>query len=152
MPYNIMSRKAVKGVLHNFLETYTSRYSDYDGYWLFGLLVADLKQFSVDLLETDSETFVSAPLTAARRLAAAKFKEQMEKAGLRPSCLLEARLTVTRAAGSRTGPVNGQRSNGFDLNFAARAIFPDGRMYECEKSVFVAPHDPGVELRSARGT
>ncbi len=31
----------MKGVLHNFLGTLTSRYSDHRGYWLFGPLSAN---------------------------------------------------------------------------------------------------------------
>jgi len=37
----VMGRKAIKGVLHNFTETY-SRYSDYGGYWLFGVLLSEV--------------------------------------------------------------------------------------------------------------
>ncbi len=35
-------RRIIKAVLDNFLGTYTSRYSDFHGYWLFGFLVKDL--------------------------------------------------------------------------------------------------------------
>ena len=34
------TRNALKGVLAGFLGTYTSRNSDYRGYWLLGFLVA----------------------------------------------------------------------------------------------------------------
>lgn len=146
-----MSRKAIKGVLHNFLETYTSRYSDYDGYWLFGVLIGDIEHLSINLLDTNGKTFGSAPMTAAVQLAATKFKGKMEKAGLSLSRIREATLAVTKSSDSRSGYVNGRRSAGFDLNFAARAVSINGKTYKCEKSVFVAPHDPEVELRSARG-
>jgi hypothetical protein len=147
-----MSRKAIKGVLHNFLGTYTSRYSDYDGYWLFGMLIGELEQFSIDLLETDCKTSGSAPMAAAVQLAATKFKEQMEKAGLSLSCIREAKLALAKTPDLRSGYVNGRSSAGFDLNFAVIAVSPGGMTYECKKSVFVAPHDPEVELRSVRGT
>jgi hypothetical protein len=42
-------RRDLKGVLRNFLDTHVSRYSDFDGYWLFGLLMHDVG----DLLEID---------------------------------------------------------------------------------------------------
>ncbi len=32
------TRRAINGVLGNFLGTYVSRYSDYDSYWLFGFI------------------------------------------------------------------------------------------------------------------
>ena len=44
------SRRVIKGVLGNFLGTYVSRYSDYDGYWLFGFLVGDLGELRINLL------------------------------------------------------------------------------------------------------
>ena len=147
-----MSRKAIKGVLHNFLETYTSRYSDYDGYWLFGMLIGESEQFSIDLLDTYSKPSERALMTAAVQLAATKFKEQMVKAGLSLSCIREAKLAVSKSPDVRSGYVNGHRCAGFDVSFAARAVSPNGKAYECQKSVFVAPHDPEVELRSTRGT
>ena len=50
MNETMAKRRAIRGVLGNFLGTFTSRYSDYDGYWLFGFLVADLKDLRIDLL------------------------------------------------------------------------------------------------------
>ena len=147
-----MSRKAIKGVLHNFLETYTSRYSDYDGYWLFGMLIDELEQFNINLLDAGRGITESAPMTIAVQLAATKFKEQMGKAGLSLLCIREAHLAATKSPDLRNGYVNGHRSTGFDVSFVARAVSHGGKSYECRKSVFVAPHDPAVELRSARGT
>src|SRR5262249_55253236 len=75
------TRKAIRGVLGTSPGTYTSRYSDSDGYWLFGFLVADLGELRIDLLAppaSDSE----GPLGVAVRSAAAKFADQMQKAGL----------------------------------------------------------------------
>lgn len=145
-----MSRKAIKGVLHNFLETYTSRYSDYDGYWLFGMLISESEQFMVDLLHIGDDRSEVTAIMTARLFAVMKFKEQMEKAGLNLSCIREAQLTITKSPDLRIGYVNGHRSAGFDVIFAARAVSPNGKTYERQKSVFVAPHDPEVELRSMR--
>lgn len=44
------TQRAIRGVLGNFLGTYTSRYSEHDGYWLFGLVVAELGELEVNLL------------------------------------------------------------------------------------------------------
>ena len=35
----IPARRHLKSVLAGFLGTYTSRYSDFQGYWLFGFIV-----------------------------------------------------------------------------------------------------------------
>src|SRR5262245_28787953 len=100
------TRKAVRGVLGNFLGTYTSRYSDSDGYWLFGFLVADLGELRIDLLAppaSDSE----GPLGLAVRSAAAKFADQMQKAGLVCPQIQEAWLTIRKLSGQTAGSVNG---------------------------------------------
>ena len=47
--------KALKGALHGFLDTYVSRYSTHDGYWLFGFLVPELTKARVDLLTPSSD-------------------------------------------------------------------------------------------------
>jgi len=146
-----MSRKAIKGVLHNFLGTYTSRYSDYDGYWLFGMVLSELEQFNINLLDTGEDAVENTPTTVAVRLAATKFREQLEKAGLSLSCVREANLAIIKSPDLIRGYVNGHMSDGFDVSFAARARSPNCKTYECKKSLFVAPHDPKVELRSARG-
>ncbi len=43
-------RNAIRGALNGFLGTYTSRYSDFGGYWLFGLVANELRQLQIDLL------------------------------------------------------------------------------------------------------
>jgi hypothetical protein len=145
-----MSRKAVEGVLHNFLETYTSRYSDYDGYWLFGMLTDEMGQLNINLLNTACETSEVTPMTFAARLAVTKFEEQMKKAGLSLSCLREARLVATKSHDLVNGYVNGHPCVGFNVRFVVTAVSPQGKIYERKKSFFVAPHDPNMELRSTR--
>ena len=44
------SRRVIPGVLHNFLGTFTSRYSDFNGYWIFGFLVEKMDSVRIDLL------------------------------------------------------------------------------------------------------
>ena len=46
----MVSERAMKSVLHNFLETYTSRYSDYDGFWVFGFIVETMLPANIDLM------------------------------------------------------------------------------------------------------
>ncbi|HEY0101708.1 MAG TPA: hypothetical protein VGB76_22475 [Pyrinomonadaceae bacterium] len=147
-----MHLKAINGALHNFLETYASRYSDYDGYWIFGMLVRELEQFNIDLLNTVDDISDTTPMAAAVRFARANFKDQVEKAGLSLSCLREANLAIIKSSDLGSGFVNGHRSAGFDVSFVAKAVSHRDKTYERKKSVFVAPHDPGVEQRSTRRT
>jgi len=144
--------RTIGGVLHNFLGTYTSRYSDLDGYWLFGFVVSDLEELEIDLLGPTVGPMMSTPVAAAIHLAGQRFREQMEKAGLSVSCLKEATLQITKLPDSRSGFVNGRVCAGHTLQFLARAVSGSGETYESDKSVFVAPHNPRVEQRSRRGS
>lgn len=74
-------RRSITGVLYGFPGTYTSRYSDLDGYWLFGFLVPEVVDVNFDLMG-DRAISVASPLAFAETLARAKFKEQMGKAAL----------------------------------------------------------------------
>ena|SRR5438128_5003086 len=144
------NRRIIKGVLHNFLGTFTSRYSDFDGYWVFGFLVERMDGASIDLLDLRTESADTTPSAFARRLAAQKFAEQIAKAGLPRSWFREARLDISKSAEPRFGAVNGRSCFGYDVRFLAHAVTDLGRTYDTTLSIFVAPHDPKVELRSAR--
>lgn len=144
-------RRRITSVLHNFLGTYTSRYSDYDGYWLFGMVVSHIDALDIDLLHGADTSLGTSPDAVVIRLAGERFAEQVEKAGLSVSCVREARLSITKSAVVKNGPVNGHVCAGHDVRFAARATSDLGRTYERAISVFVAPHNPRVEVRSTRG-
>ncbi len=143
------TRRLIKGVLGNFLDTYVSRNSDYDGYLLFGFLVGDIGEMIINLLE-QSVSRPDSPKAVALSSAAAKFEDQRRKAGLDPSQVHQASLKIRRLPGVESISVNGHSCAGFKLRFLAEAVMDDGRRYERERVVFVAPHDPRVELRSAR--
>ena len=142
------SRRAIKGVLHNFLGTFTSRYSDFDGYWLFGLLVENLGCLSIDLLDASGER-TATPRAHAEWLAVQKFAEQIGKAGLAKSCLREARLEITKVSEAQHACcVNGHYCSGYVMRFVAQAVTDLGQKYERTLSILVAPHDSKAELRA----
>jgi hypothetical protein len=145
------NRRAIKGVLNNFLGTYTSRYSDLDGYWLFGFIVKDIDQMKIDLLNAcfpENDT----PITVAMQLAILKFAEQADKSGISPSWIREAYLEITKCAAPNGGYVNGWWSSGYELKFVAHAYTDLGKAYESSATKFVAPHNPKLEQRSCRHT
>jgi hypothetical protein len=146
------SRKNIPSVLHNILGTYTSRYSDKDGYWLFGLLLNDVKEVNINLLNTSEGHGDETNIAAAKRLAVIKFEEQLRKANIASSCIREASLIITRSKDSRLDMVNEHECLGYDLQFVIKAITDLGKTHVSKKSVFVAPHDPKVERRSIRTT
>ena len=147
-----MRRRTIKGALPNFLGTYTSRYSDYDGYWIFGILLGSLGELQIDLLGPVQGDPQGPAIAAAIQLARQRFREQIEKAGSSISCTRDASLKIMRLPQPETGAVNGRICAGHRVRFVARVVSDLGKTYESEKCVFVAPHDPKVELRSARGT
>jgi hypothetical protein len=143
------TRRVIQSVLHNFLGTYTSRYSDYDGYWLFGFMVESLDCIEFDLLAAD--LVVSDPIVEfARRLAVGRFTDQLRKATLEPSRIREATLAIKRLPKTIVEPVNGRPSNGHGVRFEVTAITDTGQQYEAARTVFVAPHNPERESRSVR--
>jgi len=145
----VATRRVITGVLDNFLGTYVSRNSDFDGYLLFGFLVADLGELRIDLLGQPAED-PRTPAGAAAATAVARFDDQRRKAGLRLSQVHEAWLTIRRLPGPVSGEVNGRPRAGFNVRFAAAAVADNGRRYDRARVAFVAPHDAAAELRSAR--
>lgn len=144
------TRRVIPGVLHNFIATFTSRYSDFGGYWLFGLCVVDLDAVTLDLLDDSPDVDDSTPWGLARSLAVQKFGEQIAKVGL-PSCWIrKAHLDISKSPTPLLGAVNGYRTSGHIVIFEARVVTDLGREYRRKTSVFVAPHDPKMESRSSR--
>ena len=149
--WGMASRRVLKSTLANFLGTYSSRYSDYDGCWLFGLLVDKFHDLRIDLLAQGDNDAIS-PRGAAFQYAILRFGEQCRKAGLVPSQIREAWLTMNRLSGSARGSVNGRPCDGYSVKFTAEAVTDLGRRYKRELVVFVAPHNAKVEIRSTRAT
>jgi hypothetical protein len=143
-------RRQITGALCGLLDTYGSRYSDYDGYWIFGLLVREADSFSFDLLREESAPALSPVVAEARLLARTKFQEQLQRAHIPAECVSEAKLTIQKIGGSKIGPVSGHLLHGHQVSLVAEAISDLGKKYRSEKFVFVAPHDPCVEHRSIR--
>lgn len=138
------SRRVLKGVLHNFLGTFASRYSDLRGYWLFGQLPADLDRWVVDLrVDTPAG---EAPVEVARRLAIRRFKEQLRKSGLDMAVVQEAALSWTRAEAA-LGWQGEHEAEGHRVELRVRVVTDKGGVIERGQSIFVAAHDPSRERR-----
>lgn len=140
-------RQTITGALHNFLGTYTSRNSGYDGYWLFSLLLDQVDAINIDLLHPGENTNSSTPDGIATRLAAAKFAAQLEKAGISISRFQEAQLSITKSPDEVRGTVNGHQCSGHEVRFAVTAALDRGKTCERSISIFVAPHDSRIEYR-----
>jgi hypothetical protein len=87
------------------------------------------------------------PMAIAKRLAVLKFAEQAKKGGGSMSWIREAFLEITKSTAPDGGYVNGCLCSGYVLKFVAQATTDLGKMYESTTSMFVAPHNPNLELR-----
>ncbi len=70
------------------------------------------------------------PTNFAVRLAASRFRDQVQKAGLDLACVPEARLLITRSPTARGGQVNGHARAGYEVKFVAMARSDRGRTFE----------------------
>jgi len=139
----------LNGVLHNFLGTYTSRYSDYNGYWLFGFLVRTLDVLEFDWL-TEFDGRATSPNDFSQQLAISRFAEQIHESGLDAQLVHEAYLRIERIAERVVSPVNGRPAKGFPMRFTAQAKADTGKQFSRDRTLFVAPHSPWREYRSSQ--
>lgn len=144
------SVKAIRGVLNNFLATYTSRNSDYDGYWLFGLLIKDLVNLNFDLLKDVKETSRPTPLQFAEISAARKFRHQLQKAGVSAARITEARLEITKTSDTICSFHGHWGRTAHVVRVYAHVKSNHSRLFTAETSLFVAPHSFFFERRSTR--
>jgi hypothetical protein len=133
-------RGRIKSVLDAFLGTFTSRYSDFDGYWLFGFLVADLDRRTIDLLGVSAADDVRAPWDFASALARARFRDQADKQRVPLEAIRSAEMEVAKLPGVAEALINTERWAGSNVQCTVRATTPDGRAVERTRRVFVAPH------------
>jgi hypothetical protein len=140
------STRVLRGVVHNALATYVSRYSSYRGYWLFGFLIEHLEDLELDLLAAQGPS--GTPVEAAQFRAVKVFREQLAKAGLGVGCVRKAVLVLRRG---RVANVAYEQFSawGWELHASLRAEAVSGRSFHAEQMVYVAAHNPRVERRSA---
>jgi len=141
-------RRALKGAIEGFLATYTSRESDYQGYWLFGQLTrAELTNTGFNLLGPLDHA--RTPIAMAHRSAVEKFAEQVSKLGLALEVVQVARLSIRATGDSRECWQGRQRSLARQLVFSIHLRTDTDKTYTGRRTVLVAPHDPRKELRRA---
>lgn len=143
--HELAQRGGMQGVLAGLLGTYTSRNSDLGGYWLLGQVPIDSWPSVVDLLGEPPGS--PAPVDAARRIAIARFRDQLQKAGVQVGHVATATLEVITNSPVVRGWRGDYGADGREVRFVARATMTGGRTYTCECAVFVAPHDPAKERR-----
>ena len=143
------TRRVLRSVLWNFLGTYTSRYSDYNEYWLFGFIVRELASAEFDLL-AEREVFANDDIFAgAGDLAVREFADQLGKAGLDRSQVAKARLHIEQLS-AVCNEIYGEERGGWNYRFRVTATADTGRTFESETIVFVAPNVPEAWLERSQ--
>ena len=140
------SARVLRGIAYNSLDTYVSRYSSYNGYWLFGFLVGSLSHVDFDLLAPQGPS--GTPLEAAQARAVHVFREQLAKAGLEIARIRNARLTLQRGRVANVVTEDFSTS-GWEVLVSLHAEASTGRVFHAERVVCVAAHNPNVERRTA---
>jgi hypothetical protein len=143
-----MTTRVLRGVVDNFLRCYLSRYSDYQGYWLFGFLVPDLTAMRVNLLRPPADDRPA--FKYAIDLAAQRFRDQLQKGRVSLEQVRMADLELFRALTKLAVEVNGNVADGWVLRASVVVESVRGRQFNAERCVLVAPHNEAVELRSTR--
>jgi hypothetical protein len=135
-----MSRpRVLRAVTKNFLGTYTSRYTDRDGYWLFGFL-ADGPPLDIDLLG-DRYRRSEEPAEDARLFAMDAFLDQLMKAKLPESRLRTGRLAISASPTPVEQLAGGLLRKGREVIFTVAVTTDRGGKYGATCTKFVAPHD-----------
>lgn len=137
-------------MLHNYLETLSSRYSDYDGFWVFGLLFHNLGAIKIDL-DSQSSLLPGDPVLVwfeaeSRR----KFAEQIAKDRIPIEYVRAARLVCEVVSKPFSGSIGGSPTEGATCRLTVSVTSDLGAEYSRKKEFFVAPHDPSREHRSTR--
>src|SRR5688572_24413500 len=143
-------RRLINGVLQSFLGTFSSRYSDFNGYWLFGFLVGGPDLVTIDLLAPLDSHVPATPIESAKAIAAQRFNDQIEKCGVPTHWIAEARLDLQFPKGVSAKPNSGAARPVVELMIAVSVKSDLGRTYLRGVLLEVSPHDPRFETRSAR--
>ncbi len=136
------------GIIRNVLGAYTSRNSDYYGYWLFGFLVNGPGAYRIDLLVPTSPTMYGCPTDAAADIARGIFADQVLKAEFDFARITSEVLTITQDPAPALSVFGNTPRSGHHLHVAISAAAGTA-VYSASVRIFAAPHDPSLEMRSA---
>lgn len=144
-----MSLRALKSVLHNFLGSFTSRYTDYNGYSFWGFVLPYLDFYEIDLLKRNKNYTENILLNEFSDLANRIFLDQLGKHRIETYEILKAKLIFTIVDSSQTIDVNGYLTNASTIKVYAEAQTGLYRIYDKTMYITVAKHNPEIEFKSA---
>ena len=143
-----MTRPAIKGVLRKFLRAYTSCNSDYDGFWMLGVIAPHLPDLYIDLCARSDPHSSADPVADATQHARQRFWHQVDSAHISSHRIAQAQHWVTRAA--EPAVLHYGRLGAYEFTFHARAVSDNGCLLEDQVTIVIAPHDPQRDNRRTR--
>ena len=140
-------RRRITGALASFLDTYISRYTDLNGYWLFGQLLVEASNTQLPIISGEAQLPVLPISRHATILGRKKLFEQLDKHHIPREFVKEADLRFEKKEESY-GWIEHRRVRGYLVVLTANAISDLGKKYTCHARIFVSPHDPEVERQT----
>jgi hypothetical protein len=131
------THRAIKALLDNFLGTFSSRYSDHNGFWIFGLWVSEHDSLLIDLLSPQSSA--DSVSSSMANLAKSKFADQVTKAGFCPASFSMAQVSLARSADLVDGHAGNRPARGYRVTLTAQVVGASGREYSATCSFFAEP-------------
>jgi len=135
----------LQAAIDHFLDRYVSRFSEFNGYWLFGFLVRDNLNLEIDLLD-EGNTGGRSPAGVARSIAVHEFQQLIARTP--PHHVSQARLTIKTSDQSVEQLAGGALRRGHEMTFEVDVTTDEGTTHHATCARFVAPHDPALEKMS----
>lgn len=140
----------MRSVVDNFLATFKSRNTDFDGYWAYGFIIERMRdELQIDLIN-QNESAVSAAEGMIISLARNRFVAQVAKARLDLAFIQNALLVIRNSGTRGTCWINDSQTTGSELILTVEVIMDNDRRYSGSETICVAQHDASRERRSTR--
>lgn len=131
-------RKQFKGICHDLLGTFVSRYNDLDGYWALGQYVAFLDRLGERQLQFKLREATVVPYSPSAALSAKYYRgailRMMEANAMPQAWFADAAIKVSIVAPAKAA-------------CEIEIVSDLGKAYESERTINVRPHDPVIERR-----
>ena len=131
-------RKQFKGVCHDIIGTFVSRYNDLDGYWALGQYVAFLERLGERQLQLKLRDATGVPDSRSVAVSAEYYRSailrMMEANAMPKAWFADATIKVSIVAPAKAA-------------CEIEIVSDLGRTYRSERTINVRPHDPVIERR-----
>jgi hypothetical protein len=131
-------RKQFRGICHDILETFVSRYNDLDGYWALGQYLSFLAKRNEPQIQFNLRSAITLPDNAGFGVSTAYYRRAifrlMDANAMPRNWLVDAFLTFSIVSPTKA--------------LCEIEVVSDlGKAYRCDRIVNVRPHNPSREQR-----